>query len=318
MRAELPSTLEEAKGMTKDYQHTKMELTKAILTTKLKNIRTKYRKAVDAGKKSGYGRVILIFYELCEKIWGGSPATTQIQGGVESTDLVEDGSNNASTGTQEPQSEDQVEQTGDDTSSVDVNHDNQEGSSPEAGGRSNDSAESTTIQRRKDQLDNTLRTYRHAKMNKRLPPDSQITGIAKEELELKKRMVEQIDRMDKVHQDHLKHLSAGMDKINTAIESFASILRSMIPQQPQFYHHMAQHPTPMHPMPQPAPMHPMMYLPNNPGPSTSTPVPSPVGPLEPSTPTGMAHTQEWHMRIQPSSRDSPGPFSFGSDSDCTQ
>ena len=85
--------------MTKDYQHTKMELTKAILTTKLKNIRTKYRKAVDAGKKSGYGRVILIFYELCEKIWGGSPATTQIQGGVESTDLVEDGSNNASTGT---------------------------------------------------------------------------------------------------------------------------------------------------------------------------------------------------------------------------
>ena len=131
--------------MTKDNQHTKMELTKAILTTKLKNIRTKYRKAVDAGKKSGYGRVILIFYELCEKIWGGSPATTQIQGGVESTDLVEDGSNNASTGTQEPQSEDQVEQTGDDTSSVDVNHDNQEGSSPEAGGRSNDSAESTTI-----------------------------------------------------------------------------------------------------------------------------------------------------------------------------
>ena len=114
-----------------------MELTKAILTTKLKNIRTKYRKAVDAGKKSGYGRVILIFNELCEKIWGGSPATTQIQGGVESTDLVEDGSNNASTGTQEPQSEDQVEQTADDTSSVDVNHDNQEGSSPEAGGRSN-------------------------------------------------------------------------------------------------------------------------------------------------------------------------------------
>ena len=61
MRAELPSTLEEAKGLQKDYQHTKMELTKAILTTKLKNIRTKYRKAVDADKKSGYGRVVLIF-----------------------------------------------------------------------------------------------------------------------------------------------------------------------------------------------------------------------------------------------------------------
>ena len=84
MRGELPSTLEEAKGLEKDYQHIKMELTTAILT-KLKNIRTKYRKAVDAGKKGGYGRVVLIFLELCEEIWGGSSATTQIQGGVEST-----------------------------------------------------------------------------------------------------------------------------------------------------------------------------------------------------------------------------------------
>ena len=195
-----------------------------------------------------------------------------------------------------------------------MNHDNQ-GSNPEAGGGSNDSSEST-IKKRKDQLDSMLRTYRHAKMNKRLPPDSQFTGIAKEELELKKTMAEKmVDRMDKVHQDHL---STGMDKINTAIESFASILRSMIPQQPQFYHHMAQHPTPMHPMLQPAPMHPMMYLLNNLSPSTSIPVSTPVGLLEPSTPTGMAHTQEWPMHMQPSPRNSPGPFSFGSDSDCTQ
>ena len=64
MWTELPSTLEEAKGLEKDYEHTKMELTKAILTTKLKNIRTKYQNAVDAGKKSEYGRVVLIFYEL--------------------------------------------------------------------------------------------------------------------------------------------------------------------------------------------------------------------------------------------------------------
>lgn len=127
-----------------------------------------------------------------------------------------------------------------------MNHDNQEGSNPEAGGGSNDSSEST-IKKRKDQLDSMLRTYRHAKMNKRLPPDSQITGIAKEELELKKTMAEKmVDRMDKVHQDHL---STGMDKINTAIESFASILRSMIPQQPQFYHHMAQHLLPYIPCP---------------------------------------------------------------------
>ena len=65
------------------------ELTKAILTTKLKNIRLKYRKAVDSGRRSGHGRVVLLYYELCDKIWGGSPATEQIEGGLETSDITD-------------------------------------------------------------------------------------------------------------------------------------------------------------------------------------------------------------------------------------
>ena len=30
----------------------------------------------------------MIYYELCEKVWVGSPATEQIEGGLESVDLV--------------------------------------------------------------------------------------------------------------------------------------------------------------------------------------------------------------------------------------
>ena len=132
MRAELPSTLEEAKGMTKDYKYSKTELTKAILTTKLKNIHKKCRKLSMLAERvdmTGWSS----FFELCEKIWGRSPATTQIQDGVESMDLVEDGSTNACKGTWEPQSEGQLEQSDDDTSFVEVNHDNQKGSNPETG-----------------------------------------------------------------------------------------------------------------------------------------------------------------------------------------
>ena len=34
----------------------------------------------------------MIYYELCEKIWGGSPATEQIDGGIETVELIpEDG-----------------------------------------------------------------------------------------------------------------------------------------------------------------------------------------------------------------------------------
>ena len=31
----------------------------------------------------------MIYFELCEKIWGGSPATKQLANGIESVDLVE-------------------------------------------------------------------------------------------------------------------------------------------------------------------------------------------------------------------------------------
>lgn len=71
VRTELPSTLEEANRMEKDYQHTKRELTKAVLTTKLKNICTKYRKAVDADKKSGYGRVVIVFLSCVQRSGAG-------------------------------------------------------------------------------------------------------------------------------------------------------------------------------------------------------------------------------------------------------
>ena len=32
----------------------------------------------------------MIYYELCEKVWGDSPATEQIAGGIESVELIPD------------------------------------------------------------------------------------------------------------------------------------------------------------------------------------------------------------------------------------
>lgn len=47
-------------------------MTKAILPSKLKTIRQKYRLAFDGGRRSG----LLLFFELCKQIWGGCPAIT--------------------------------------------------------------------------------------------------------------------------------------------------------------------------------------------------------------------------------------------------
>ena len=70
--------------------HRPEEITTAVVTSKLKGIRGRYRKAVDSGRKSGHGRVVELYFTLCQEIWGGSPATEQISSGLESGDLLEE------------------------------------------------------------------------------------------------------------------------------------------------------------------------------------------------------------------------------------
>ena len=93
--AHLTSVAEgETTAFDKDYSHRPDEITKAIVTSKLKGIRGKYRQAVDSGRRSGHGRVVLLYFTLCQEIWGGSPATEKIKSGLESGDLensAEDG-----------------------------------------------------------------------------------------------------------------------------------------------------------------------------------------------------------------------------------
>ena len=205
--------------------------------------------------------MVLIYYELCENIWGGSPATMQIDGGLETTDIVEEDSFTIPGSPSEPGAD------GETSLSTPSELDTEEDSS-------------VTITRRRQQLDSTLKNYKHSKMTKRLPAESKITEIAKEELELKKMMVEQIDRMDKAHQENLAHLTVGMDKISSTIELIASVFENMVPQQPSYYPQRFQ-PTPMQP-----------FMPMASQPRISYPPPFP----------------EQHPVDR---EDSPGPYSLG-------
>ena len=55
-------------------------ITKERISAKVKSIRTKYKKAVDVGRRSGGGRIVMTFYDLCSEIWEGSPSTNSIEG----------------------------------------------------------------------------------------------------------------------------------------------------------------------------------------------------------------------------------------------
>lgn len=59
---------ENALSVGKDYPHKKGELSKSVLTSKLKMIRKKFGEAVDSGRKSGHGRVVLLYFDLSEEI----------------------------------------------------------------------------------------------------------------------------------------------------------------------------------------------------------------------------------------------------------
>ena len=86
MRAELPATADEAKETHKGYLNTKLDMTKKVLTVKLKAFRSKYQEAVDSGR-SGHGLVVLLYYELCERIWCEPPAPQQLEVGMETCGL---------------------------------------------------------------------------------------------------------------------------------------------------------------------------------------------------------------------------------------
>ena len=59
------------------------ELHKACITSKVKKVHSDYKKAADLGKRSGGRRTIMTFYDLCQDIWAGSPATTSLSSGFD-------------------------------------------------------------------------------------------------------------------------------------------------------------------------------------------------------------------------------------------
>ena len=85
----MPFSSDKARETGKDYPQKLEKTTKLALTSELKALRLKYRQAVDSGRRTSHWRVTLLYFERCEKIWDGSPATEQILTGVETVVLDE-------------------------------------------------------------------------------------------------------------------------------------------------------------------------------------------------------------------------------------
>ena len=238
---------EENTDLYKNFPHKKEEIKLQSLTSKLKAIRLKFRQAVDSGRRSGHGRVVIIYYELCEKIWGGSPATEQIEGGVETVELIsEDGptssqsiislgdsSNNtpASTSGTQPSDESQVPAEFEELEEDDGKN------GEEIDHETVDTTHQATVKKRREFLDEKLRNYKHDKMKRKLPVDAQMLGCAQEELAIKKRLMEQVDKMDHRYAENMEKMSQNMEKLTNSIADGFALLKQLMtyPQQPTMY-----------------------------------------------------------------------------------
>ena len=116
-------------------------------------------------------RWYFLYYDLCESIWAGSPATEQISSGLETTDVEQDHLPPTST---------------DDTSTMSslnssMEEDEQVWSivSP-ATAQSDDSS----LQHWRKLLGNKHNNYKQEKLKRKLPVDSQLLDCAKEDVQL--------------------------------------------------------------------------------------------------------------------------------------
>lgn len=169
--------------------------------------------------------------DILEKVWGGSPATEQINEGVKTVDLEH--------GSDENTTNDNTETTtGNNNTSTHTDAELQEESENISSERNqhSDSEPTDVVQvttvKRQPLLDGKLCNYRHEKPKRKLPVDTQLIYCAQEELAIKKRLLEQVDKMDQKYAENME-MSQNIERLTNSIaDRFMMLQRMMTFQQP--------------------------------------------------------------------------------------
>lgn len=196
-----------AKG---EYPHEVIEFLKdpARLSRKIKQLRNKYATAVRAGKRSGGGRQVFKFYDLCQDVFGGNAAAEQIPGGVETNHHGP-----------EPISGTMVNQENVELSeqknTILEYHENCSGDELFV------SAKAQPTKRR-----HLITDLRNQKLKKKITTDEQLINIAQKELILQEQMISKISEIQQAKA--IKSLSESVNSIGQSLsEGFRSIAAVM-------------------------------------------------------------------------------------------
>lgn len=65
-------------------------------------------------------------------------------------------------------------------------------------------------------------------MKRKLPVDVQLLGCAQEELTIKKRLVEQVDRMNQRYAKNMEKMSQSMEKLTNSIADGFALMKQLM------------------------------------------------------------------------------------------
>ena len=148
------------------------------------------------GKRSGDGRVVHLYLELCTEIWGGSPAAKPGKG-VETGGIIPctPGTSHSAASTPSIINESMEEST---------NHHDVHDSNGDDG--NTDGVAIETPRQRRALLDDQLKNQKANRMKRKLSADQQSAATAKEDVELRRMMLDKMEKMSQQHDSQIELL----------------------------------------------------------------------------------------------------------------
>ena len=176
---------------------------------------------MDSGQKSGGGSVVFTFYSLCQSLWGSSPAVNSIPNSIHSQNdslqaLESAASHFSSTVADKIGLFDDHQKSQENTDSSDDAADNEEvnnyhvGQSQQYPGR--------------EKVKTYLKNRRSQKLFTRMGAESQMLQFAKEDLNLKRKLLEQLEKSDADFNQNIAKVGRTMDTISNVMQQCVDIL----------------------------------------------------------------------------------------------
>ena len=170
--------------------------------------------------KSGAGDVLFVFYDLCEIVWGGSPAVKSLQEGIDSSsgtdqenvdcvlnDPYDQLGSSRSSSNSFPNSSNALDNLDDEDQILQKNQSTSE------------TPESVT------DLLNKSKDLKHAT---KAHPEKRKLNYAEEDIQLKRKLIERMDKSDQEFQENLKRINRTMENIGQSVQQSVGLLAEIL------------------------------------------------------------------------------------------